>query len=41
MLLLYLIGLIVGGLSNYSFTEVIWCLHWTSSIELKAVCELY
>lgn len=28
-------------LPNYSFTEGYWCLHWTSSIELEAVCKLY
>jgi hypothetical protein len=41
MLHLHLLGLIVGVLSNYSFIEGHWCVYWTSSIELEAVCELY
>lgn len=40
MLYLYLLGLIVGVLPNYSFIKGYWYLHWTSSIELEAVCEL-
>jgi hypothetical protein len=40
MLHLHLVGLIVGVLPNYSFTEGYWCLHWTSSIGLEAVCEI-